>query len=92
MGFFDNLFGRKSTPVANPTELLPLQQTMRTRGYLTGIGGNDLYAYLSRRLPGSFKDWTSVSGDLLLNSVVAISMDFYIRAFSQYGLSKIKQG
>lgn len=83
MGLFDNLFGRKSTPVANPTELLPLQQTMRTRGYLTGIGGNDLYAYLSRRLPGSYKDWTSVAGDLLLNSIVAISMDYYIRAFSQ---------
>ena len=83
MGFFDNLLGRKATPVANPTELLPLQTTMRTRGYLTGIGGQDLYAYLSRRLPGSLKDWTSVTGDLMLNSIVAIAMDYYIRGFSQ---------
>ena len=83
MGFIDNLLGRKSTPVAKPNELLPLQQTMRTRGYLTGVGGNDLYAYLSRRLPGSLKDWTSTAGDLLLNSIVAISLDYYIRAFSQ---------
>ena len=83
MGFIDNLLGRKSTPAANPTQLLPLQTTMRTRGYLTGIGGQDLYAYLSRRLPGSLKDWTAVTGDLLLNSIVAISMDYYIRGFSQ---------
>ncbi len=83
MGLFSDLFNRKATPVANPTELLPLQTTMRTRGYLTGIGSQDLYAYLSRRLPGSLKDWTSVTGDLMLNSIVAIAMDYYIRGFSQ---------
>jgi HK97 family phage portal protein len=85
MGFIDNLLGRKPETKlsSNPTELLPLQTTMRTRGYLTGIGGQDLYAYLSRRLPGSLKDWTAVTGDLMLNSIVAISMDYYIRAFSQ---------
>ena len=84
MGFFDRIFGKPETKVtSNPTELLPLQQTMRTRGYLTGIGSQDLYANLSRRLPGSLKDWTAVTQDLMLNSIVAISMDFYIRAFSQ---------
>jgi HK97 family phage portal protein len=83
MGFLDNILGRKNTPVAQVDKLLPLQTTMRQTGYLTGIGGQDLYAYLSRRLPGSIKDWTSVAGDLMLNSIVAISMDYYIRAFSQ---------
>jgi len=82
MGFFDRIF-QKATPVAKVDALLPLQTTMRQTGYLTGIGGQDLYAYLSRRLPGSLKDWTSVAGDLMLNSIVAISMDYYIRAFSQ---------
>jgi HK97 family phage portal protein len=85
MGIFSDLFGRKpeTKVTSNPKELLPLQTTMRTQGYLTGIGNQDLYAYLSRRLPGSLKDWTSVTGDLMLNSIVAISLDYYIRAFSQ---------
>jgi HK97 family phage portal protein len=84
MGFFDRIFGKAETKVtSNPTALLPLQTTMRDRGYLTGIGGQDLYAYLSRRLPGSLKDWTAVTQDLMLNSIVAISLDYYIRGFSQ---------
>jgi HK97 family phage portal protein len=83
MGLIDTLLGRKATPVAKVNELLPLRTTMRNQGYLTGIGGQDLYAYLSRRLPGSLKDWTSVAGDLMLNSIVAISIDFFIRAYSQ---------
>lgn len=85
MGFFDNLFGKKSETkvTSNPKEMLPLQQQMRGVGYYTGVGNQDLYAYLSRRLPGSYKDWVSVAGDLLLNSVIAISIDYYIRGFSQ---------
>lgn len=85
MGIFDNIFGRKpeTKVTSNPKELLPLQQVMRGVGYYTGVGNQDLYAYLSRRLPGSFKDWSSQAGDLMLNSIVAIAMDYYIRAFSQ---------
>jgi len=84
MGIFDRLLGRntKNTAVATADQLLPLQTTMRRQGWITGIGGQDLYATLSRRLPGSLKDWTGVAGDLMLNSIVSIAIDYYIRAFT----------
>ena len=85
MGILDRLLGRntKATQIANPRMDLPLPQVMRGTNFYSGIGMQDLYANLSRRLPNSSKDWTIICGDLMLNSVVAISMDYYIRAFAE---------
>ena len=84
MAFFDNWFkNTKQNIVARRNEELPLPTTMRRQGWLTGIGGQDLYAQLSRRLPSSQRDWSATAGDLMLNSIVAISMDYFVRAFTQ---------
>ena len=80
MAFYDNWF---KNIIAKRGDELPLPQTMRTQGYYTGIGNQDLYAMLSRRLPSSQRDWSATAGDLLLNSIVAISMDYFVRAFTQ---------
>jgi HK97 family phage portal protein len=83
MGFFSNLFNRESKAAAVPTQNLPIPLQASGVNYLSAIGLRDLYANLSRRLPGSQKDWVSVAGDIMLNSIVAISMDFFIRAYSE---------
>jgi HK97 family phage portal protein len=83
MGLFDFFKNTKQVNQAITDENLPLPLRMRQQGYLTGIGGNDLYAMLSRRLPSSSRDWSVVAGDLMLNSIVAIAMDYYVKAFSQ---------
>lgn len=85
MGIFDRFLGRaeKSQPIANVNQNLPLPQVMRGYNYLSGIGLQDLFANLSRRLPNTSKDWQNICGDLMLNSIVAIAMDYYIRGFSQ---------
>jgi HK97 family phage portal protein len=85
MSIFDRFFGRaqKNQPIATINQNLPLPQTMRGANYLSGIGLQDLFANLSRRLPNTNKDWQNIAGDLMLNSIVAISLDYYIRGFSQ---------
>ncbi len=85
MGIFDRFLGRaqKNQPIATVNQNLPLPQVMRGYNYLSGIGLQDLFANLSRRLPNTSKDWQNIAGDLMLNSIVAIGMDYYIRAFSQ---------
>jgi HK97 family phage portal protein len=83
MGFFSNLFNRESKAAAVPSMNLPIPLQASGVNYLSAIGLRDLYANLSRRLPGSLKDWTQVTGDLMLNSIVAISLDYYIRAFAE---------
>jgi len=85
MGIFDRFLGRaqKNQPIATVNQNLPLPQTMRGYNYLSGIGLQDLFANLSRRLPNTSKDWQNIAGDLMLNSIVSIAMDYYIRAFSQ---------
>jgi HK97 family phage portal protein len=84
MGFFDFLRpSAKNQPIANISQNLPLPTVMRGQNYLSGIGLQDLFANLSRRLPNTSKDWQNICGDLMLNSIVAISMDYYIRGFSQ---------
>ena len=85
MGIFDRFLGRaeKSQPIANVNQNLPLPQVMRGYNYLSGIGLQDLFANLSRRLPNTSKDWQNICGDLMLNSIVSIAMDYYIRGFSQ---------
>jgi HK97 family phage portal protein len=83
MGIFDIFLGRKATQIANARLDLPLPQVMRGTNFYSGIGMQDLFAQLSRRLPNSTKDWSNICGDLMLNSIVAISMDFFIRAFAE---------
>ena len=85
MGIFDRFLGRnsKATQIANARMDLPLPQTMRGTSFYSGIGLQDLFANLSRRLPNSTKDWVGICGDLMLNSIVAISMDYFIRAFAE---------
>ena len=85
MGIFDRFLGRsaKNQPIATINQNLPLPQVMRGANYLSGIGLQDLFANLSRRLPNTSKDWQNIAGDLMLNSIVSIAMDYYIRAFSQ---------
>ena len=84
MGFFDFLrLSAKNQPIANISQNLPLPTVMRGQNYLSGIGLQDLFANLSRRLPNTNKDWQNIAGDLMLNSIVAIAMDYYIRGFSQ---------
>ncbi len=83
MGIFDRFLGNKKAIVSNVNQNLPLPTVMRGTNFYSGIGMQDLYANLSRRLPNSTKDWVSVAGDLMLNSIVAISMDYFIRAFAE---------
>ena len=84
MGIFDFLRpAQKNQPIATINQNLPLPQVMRGQNYLSGIGLQDLFANLSRRLPNTSKDWQNICGDLMLNSIVAIAMDYYIRGFSQ---------
>lgn len=84
MGLFDFLKpAQKNQPIATINQNLPLPMVMRGQNYLSGIGLQDLFANLSRRLPNTSKDWQNICGDLMLNSIVAIAMDYYIRGFSQ---------
>jgi HK97 family phage portal protein len=84
MGIFDRLLGKSTKATqANVRMDLPLPQVMRGTNFYSGIGMQDLFANLSRRLPNSTKDWVGICGDLMLNSIVAISMDYFIRAFSE---------
>jgi hypothetical protein len=81
MNLIERLLGRnsKATQIANARMDLPLPQTMRGTSFFSGIGMQDLFGNLSRRLPNSTKDWVGICGDLMLNSIVAISLDFFIR-------------
>ena len=84
MNFIDRLLGKNSKATqANVRMDLPLPTVMRGTNFYSGIGLQDLYAQLSRRLPNSTKDWSLICGDLMLNSIVAISMDYFIRAFAE---------
>lgn len=86
MAFFDRFFGKATTidaTPAKPNQNLPLPQTMRGTSFWSGYQLQDLYANLSRKLPSSQKNWSSVCGDLMLNSVVAISIDYFVRAYAQ---------
>lgn len=81
MGILDRIIGRKA--FANPREPLPLPLGQSRDVYLTGYGSGQLVSLLRRVLPGSHRDWSSVAGDLGLNSVVASAMDWYIRNWPQ---------
>jgi HK97 family phage portal protein len=80
MGLFDKLLGKAT---ASPSALLPPPLIQRQTSYFTGTGNGDFWSLLTRNLPGSSFNWRSQAGDLMLNSIVAIGMDWYIRNWSQ---------
>lgn len=80
MGLFDR-FRSKATAV--PNALLPPPLIQRQTSYFTGTGNGDFWSLLTRNLPGSSFNWRNQAGDLMLNSIVAIGMDWYIRNWSQ---------
>jgi HK97 family phage portal protein len=86
MGILDRLFGYKTA--YNGTEALPLPLAQSRDRMLTGFGNGQLFSTLRRSLPGSHKDWSAVAGDLGLNGVVAVCIDWYIRNWSQ-GIVKV---
>jgi len=80
MGLFDRLRGKAT---AAPSALLPPPLIQRQTSYFTGTGNGDFWSLLTRNLPGSSFNWRNQAGDLMLNSIVAIGMDWYIRNWSQ---------
>jgi HK97 family phage portal protein len=86
MGIFDRFLGRKA--VADQTAALPLPLAQSADRMLTGFGNGQLFSRLRRALPGSHKDWSAVAGDLGLNGVVAVAIDWYVRNWSQ-GVAKV---
>jgi HK97 family phage portal protein len=86
MGILDRFLGTKAA--ANQTEALPLPLAQSRDRMLTGFGNGQLYSRLRRSLPGSHKDWSAVAGDLGLNGIVAVAIDWYVRNWSQ-GVAKV---
>lgn len=80
MGLFDRF---RSKATAAPNALLPPPLIQRQTSYFTGTGNGDFWSLLTRNLPGSSFNWRNQAGDLMLNSIVAIGMDWYIRNWSQ---------
>lgn len=68
--------------LANRGEILP-STLASTHGTRTGWGSGRYDSILTRKLPGSHKDWSREAGDLLLNGVVAVCLDWYVRNWSQ---------
>lgn len=81
MSIISRIFSRKA--VANPKQPLPLPLGQSRDIFLTGYGSGQLQTLLRRALPNSKKDWSTIAGDLGLNSVVASGIDWYIRNFPQ---------
>jgi HK97 family phage portal protein len=79
MGILD----RWRKAAANPKAALPLPVSQSRDVYLTGYGSGQLQTLLRRALPGSSKDWARVAGDLGLNSIIAVGIDWYVRNFPQ---------
>ena len=80
MAIFD-IF-RKSQKAQVPQMLLP-PVIQRQSSFLTGYGSGRLMNLLSVVMPSSNRDWKYIAGDLMLNSVVALSISWYTRNFSQ---------
>lgn len=78
MGFLDYF---KLT--ANPKEVLPGPNYINYSNGLYGRGDGNMLAMLFKKLPSSNRDWVSEAGDLSLNSIVAISVRWYLTNFSQ---------
>lgn len=80
MALFD-IFRRQSKAQA-PSMLLP-PVIQRQSSFLTGYGSGRLMNLLSVVMPSSNRDWKYIAGDLMLNSIVALSISWYTRNFSQ---------
>lgn len=81
MGWIETVRKRLKA-LANPGEMLP-GTLASTHGTRAGWGAGRYDSILTRKLPGSQKDWSREAGDLLLNGVVAVALDWYVRNWSQ---------
>ena len=82
MGLFD-IFKSKAFLNGSTSSNLPVPLTQRINYGFGGYGSGEIYSILQRRLPGSLRDWSKEAGDLGLNSIVSVCMDFYIRNWTQ---------
>lgn len=82
MGFF-NLFNKKAYNRVSSSNDLPISVSNRYNTYLTASGNGQIYSLLSTKLPGSKREWQKEAGDLGLNSIVSVCLDFYIRNWTQ---------
>ncbi|MBK8246533.1 MAG: phage portal protein [Gemmatimonadetes bacterium] len=64
-------------------DYLPQPIGSRGRSNVTGYGSGQLSAILRGSLPGSTRAWVREAGDLSLNSIVAISLQWYARNWPQ---------
>jgi len=82
MALFDIFKSKKADTLPSGSQApFPLSQSGFNR--LIAYGNGSLVSILTRQLPGSHRDWSKEAGDLGLNSIVAISLDWYNRNFSQ---------
>lgn len=82
MALFDIFKSKKANPLPSGTQApFPMSQSGFNR--LNAYGNGALTSILTRQLPGSYRDWSKEAGDLGLNSIVAIAIDWYNRNFSQ---------
>jgi HK97 family phage portal protein len=81
LGIFD-AFNAAIKAAARRNEPLPPPLASRSNTAI-GTGSGQLVSFLTRRLPGSHRDWAREAGDLGLNSVVAVALDWYIRNWAQ---------
>lgn len=88
MGLFD-IF--KLTSANNREQLPPPNQTTMVTGGLVGRGNGNLLSLLQKKLPSSNRDWVKEAGDLSLNSIVAISVRWYLTNFSQVAFAVVNK-
>jgi HK97 family phage portal protein len=81
LGIFDAI-NAAIKAAARRNEPLPPPLASRSNTAI-GTGSGQLVSFLTRRLPGSHRDWAREAGDLGLNSVVAVALDWYIRNWAQ---------
>jgi len=76
-------FGTKAVTPAPLDTALPGPSQTRQSTWGTGYGDGQYRSLLTVRLPESNRNWRDIAGDLMLNSVVAIGIDWYVRNFPQ---------
>ena len=64
-------------------DYLPQTYSSRGRSSVAGYGSGQLSAILRGSLPGSTRAWVREAGDLSLNSIVAIALQWYARNWPQ---------
>ena len=83
MAFFDFLNRKQANNSVPSGAQLPVATSTYGFNRIAAYGSGQIVSLLTRRLPGSHRDWKSEAGDLGLNSIVAIAIDWYNRNFSQ---------